>query len=379
MNVLLCSPFGAGTQHVQGGIAVWAQNIIDYYRKIEKDVHIHVAPFDRKDRNKSMDERNMLERAWYGFIDYRVAIKSVSELLFVNKIDVLHLCSSASIGLVRDFIVIKKAKQKGAKAVIHFHFGRIPDLAKKKNWEWKLLLRVSRLADAVITMDLKSYNSLKKQGINSVYYLPNPLSQSVLQLITSAPPSFLRKERRICFVGHVIPTKGVFELVKACKGINDIRLHVVGKVTTDVRNQMEMIAENGSWLIFEGEVDHREVISEMLSSSIFVLPSYTEGFPNVILESMACGCAIVTTPVGAIPEMLNLDSKEPCGLCSSTKDVEGLRKNIQFFVDNPDKANVFGERATIRVHQMYAMPTIWKQLVGIWYGVVNENNKVSVC
>ena len=39
-------------------------------------------------------------------------------------------------------------------------------------------------------------------------------------------------------------------------------------------------------------------------ADLFVFPSYSEGFPNVILESMAAGCAIVTTNVGAIPQML---------------------------------------------------------------------------
>ena len=102
---------------------------------------------------------------------------------------------------------------------------------------------------------------------------------------------------------------------------------------------------------------------------VFVLPTYTEGFPNVILESMACGCAIATTPVDAIPEMLDMASAEPCGLCCEPKDVESLCRNIQYFLDHTDKARAYGHRAAQRVKDMYAMAKVWEQVVGIWRNV----------
>jgi glycosyltransferase involved in cell wall biosynthesis len=61
--------------------------------------------------------------------------------------------------------------------------------------------------------------------------------------------------------------------------------------------------------------------------AIFVLPTYTEGFPNVILECMASGCPIITTPVGAIPDMLQFGSTQACGACVDVKDVQGLKNN----------------------------------------------------
>ena len=369
MNVLLCTPISAAPRFVQGGIVVWAQSIIDYYSSHPSDVYIQVSSFDRKVRTNAKGEDGFLKRVWFGVLDYSGAIRKTWKQLNSHHCDVLHLCTSASISLAKDILILKMAKRKGVRTAVHFHFGRIPELEQQNNWEWKLIQRVAKSADAVITMDMKSYNTLKKHGFKNIHYLPNPLSLSIMEQISSFKKSTVREDRKLCFTGHVIRTKGVFELVEACKAIKDIKLHVIGKVTPEDRSKMEEIADGRDWLVFEGEVDHQVVIQEMLSSGIFILPSYTEGFPNVILESMACGCAIVTTPVGAIPEMLDIASSAPCGLCCEPKDVGGLRNSIQFFLDNPVEARQYADRAVKRVNELYAIPKVWEQLVEIWKGV----------
>lgn len=366
MRVLLCSPYNVGPQYVQGGIVVWCRNIVDYYNSLSTDVLLEVAPYDRKARKMAIDEGNLLIRAWRGLSDYCGAIKNTRKLLNKGNYDILHLCTSASISLLKDIIVLKMARCKRVKTVVHFHFGRIPELARKGNWEWWLFRRVARLADSSVIMDLKSFNVMRTFGLSNIHYLPNPLSRTVMGKIETESVAVIRQDRRLCFVGHIIPTKGVFELIEACRGIERIRLHVVGKATPEIRSKLVQMSGGGDWLFFEGEVEHQKVIREMLTSSIFVLPSYTEGFPNVILESMACACAIVTTSVGAIPEMLDIASETPCGLCCEPKDVEGLRNNIQYFLDNPSEARLFAERAEKRVNEVYAIPSIWEQMIEIW-------------
>ncbi len=361
MKVLLCTPYKPGPQDNHGGINIWAENILEHYHTFTSETDIHLIPFNRKNKIKS----GIFERYRKGYLEYskliNVAVKQLD-----NSFDVLHLCTSASISLIKDYILLKKAKHKGVKTVLHLHFGRIPQLIKQHNWEWLLFQKVMNYTDEAIVMDMKSFKALNDDGYKNVHYLPNPLSNAIMKQVDSEANTVKRDSSKISFVGHVIPDKGVYELVEACNKLQNIKLFIYGKVDSSVRAKMQQIANNENWLIFEGEVEHERVIRELLSTNIFVLPSYTEGFPNVILESMACGCATVATSVGAIPEMLAVDSLQPCGLCCDVKNVDELYNNIKFFIESPQNTSLFAERAVKRVNEMYVVQKVWEQLDGIW-------------
>jgi glycosyltransferase involved in cell wall biosynthesis len=299
-------------------------------------------------------------------LDNAKAIGATKSKLRRENIDVLHLCSSASFGLIKDYIVLNMARRKRIKTIIHFHFGRIPEICKLNNWEWKLLLRVVSKADMILVMDSKSYDTLKLYGIDRVKYLPNPLSIDIIKQIEKSRAYIDRVSNKVSFVGHVTQKKGIYELVEACRSINGLDLHIIGKVSPEVKNKMIELAGDDFSIIFKGEIPHNKVIEELLSTKVFVLPSYTEGFPNVILESMACGCAIVASSVGAIPEMLGIGGKNPCGIICNVKDVDSLRTNIQALLADEKLSSEYGSRAKKRVHNMYAMPIVWQQLKNIW-------------
>ena len=114
-----------------------------------------------------------------------------------------------------------------------------------------------------------------------------------------------------------------------------------------------------------GEVDHDGVLAELLQADMFVFPSYTEGFPNVILEAMACGCPIVSSDVGAIPEMLDIEGT-PCGVCFKPKSVDQVRASVVSIIDNDQYKREFASNATLRLNENYVMLTVWRSLINIW-------------
>lgn len=368
MKVLLCSPYSNAPKVIKGGINTWGKYVMAYYSQHAKtDVKLIPVSFDRF--SDVGENQLVLVRIFSGLREYMGIVKKTIKLMDLEKPQVAHFCTSAGLGLFRDLLFLREAKKRGIKTVVHLHFGRIPELAKKNNWEWKLLSKVLRMCDVPIVMNRPSEKVLDAKGFKNVTYLPNPLGVSVLDSIYSTEGKYERIPRRLLYCGHVFKSKGVLELVEGCSRIPNIELRVVGKYSQDIKAEMQSIAVKSgkdiSWLVFVGEVSHEDVIREFFQADMFVFPSYSEGFPNVILEAMACGCPIVSSGVGAIPEMLDIDGNA-CGVCFKSRSADEVYSAVSSLIDNQKLKSLFAANARARVNSMYAIPQVWKEMVNIW-------------
>lgn len=361
-KVLLISPFG----QLNGGIAKWTDHIMSYYKQHGETVELSLLYNSESKAGFGTD--SMLRRTYNGFQNYFPLYRSFKEMTKKEQFDVVHVCTSASISLVKDLAIVKLARKRKIKTIVHCHFGRVPKILKASDLEHKLFLKLIKLVDQLVVMDMQSYKALEDYGYNKVSYLPNPLAVSVQQMI-EANQNIQRIPNKIVFAGHVVRAKGVFELVEACKQLDGIDLTIMGHIPDENDKSLLLkMAGDGSesWLHITGAMPFEQVIKEMLSCNVFVLPSYSEGFPNVIIESMACGCHIVATPVGAIPEMLNINSEEPCGICVPVKSVDELRDAIRLMIVDKEQATIYGNRGRNKVYSEYAMKRVWEQLIAIW-------------
>ena len=135
-------------------------------------------------------------------------------------------------------------------------------------------------------------------------------------------------DRVVLYVGRFARSKGLMELVAAfsalAKDIPDLKLVCVGSgllqsvLETQLKDRVR-ITGNQSLL---------EVARWMVAADLFCLPSYSEGCPNVVIEAISCGCPVVATDVGGIPELVNPD----CAILVPPKDVDrltdALRSNL---------------------------------------------------
>lgn len=359
-EVLLCSPRG-----IPGGISQWTENIMEYGATHPGKVSL--SWYYISENNKLETGQDPVTRLFRGLKVYLPFLNGLKKELKKGKYDVAHFATSASVSLLRDYLALKTAKKAGVRTVLHLHFGRTAAIMRSNGWEKKLLTRCLNLSDTVISMDKTSYDALIHAGFSQTVYVPNPYSPEVEKLInevTDVP----QEKNLIIFAGHVIPTKGVCELVEACRGIPGIKLEILGLCGDGMRQQLMTLAgENAEkWLDIRGNCTHRQVIEAMKRCAVLVLPSYFEGFPNVIIEAMACKTPILATSVGAVPEMLTPDAKNPCGILVSPKDVSALREKIEYLLNNRDKAIELGKNASKRVAEQYSIPHVWDLLVQVW-------------
>lgn len=358
-RILLVAPYGG----VPGGISRWTSHIVEYHKKYGRnDCDLGLVPMGRsKFVNINM---SVWKRLWTAWIDYRKIFADFNRKI-KSGYDIIHLTSSGSLSLYKDLYMIRQARKHGLKSIIHFHFGRIPELARLNNREWKLINRAVNEVDRVIVIDQQSYNTLVSLGFNNIEILPNPVAPIVEQIVVDNK-SIVRVLRQLLFTGHVVKTKGIFELLKACSSLNDIQLKVVGHITPDMQQKIESLYGKPEWLSICGEMPYEDVIKEMLRCDVFVLPTYTEGFPNVILEAMACGCAIITTPVGAIPQMLEDDENGKYGLLVAPKDAMALYDAIKSVLDNDALKEEMRQNVHSRVSVRYNIQSVWNKLNSIW-------------
>lgn len=374
MKILFCSPYLTTPETIKGGINTWGRYIMAYYKQLGKE-QVELIPVSL-DRSVFAATSSLIGRIINGYRDQMKSVRVAIRLMDSEKPEVAHICTSAGLGVIRDYLLVCAAKKRGIKTIVHLHFGRIPTLAKQRNWEWKLLSRVLRMCDVPVVMNRPSEKTLIEEGFRNVTYLPNPLGISALDIISKTEGKYGRISRRLLYCGHVLETKGVMELVDGCSRIPNIELRIVGKYTSEIKEEMQATAKNRrhdtSWINFVGEVSHEEVIREFYQADLFVFPSYSEGFPNVILEAMACGCPIVSSDVGAILEMLDIDG-DACGICFKPQSADEVFKAVSSIIDNNELKSTLALKAKARVNEYYAIPKVWKQMMTIWNNATTIN------
>ena len=117
--------------------------------------------------------------------------------------------------------------------------------------------------------------------------------------------------RHLLAVGNLVPIKGHDVLLDALARlpaeVGPWRLHLVGGgVRRDALAGQAARLGLADRVAFHGPRPHAELPDWFRAADLFVLPSRSEGVPNVFLEAAACGAPIVATAVGGVPEVAHL-------------------------------------------------------------------------
>jgi glycosyltransferase involved in cell wall biosynthesis len=152
----------------------------------------------------------------------------------------------------------------------------------------------------------------------------------------------------IGFVGELRGKKGLHTLLSAYAQVNKnqpVTLLIVGEVRLGedkkLFDELKDSIPNAN-IIVTGLVPHKDLPAYYSLMDVFVHPSLRDGMPNAVLEAMACGKAVIATPVGGVTDVIE-DGVN--GLLVNVNDADGLAKKISEALNLPEKRESIGSSA----------------------------------
>lgn len=180
---------------------------------------------------------------------------------------------------------------------------------------------------------------------------------------------FLERPHLIGYIGRLSEEKGIQHFAKALPAIlsdrQDLRVLIGGD--GQLKEEIETSLQEG-WgvarVTLPGWISHDDLPNYLNQLRLLVLPSYTEGLPNIMLEAMACGTPVLATPVGAIPDVI-IDDKT--GFIMESNSPECIAENVIRALNSPD-LELIAENGRRFVEGVFT----FEKAVKDWKGILQE-------
>jgi glycosyltransferase involved in cell wall biosynthesis len=323
-----------------------------------------------------------VHRAWA----FRPNVHILEEMSLSNLMISLSFCLSTAI------ILFKKRKEYD---LVHFHGASLPlitnilplklygkkvvakvaaaklgteagSLHGKYSFLGQILIWMLRKVDCFIATSEEIKEGLLNDGYNrnKIVKIPNLIDQSVFYPFDEKTREQVRKdlgfsgETIATFTGRLVEGKGIGVLLAAWKKVaidfNDICLFILGQGPFE-KPSKKLCQELGieEKVRFIGLVN--DVRKYLAISDLFVFPSLHEGFPNSVLEAMACGLPVISTRIGGVIDVIKNGEN---GLLVEPGNVDQLADALKRLISDAEYASDLGKNALKTIQKNYDINTI---------------------
>ena len=299
------------------------------------------------------------------------ALAKVFASLLAGKYDIVHVHMAERGSVYRKNLVMCMAKFFGSKVVIHMHGAEFETWYRAQNHKTQARIRrILNRGDRILIL-----GDYWKEFICSLVDVPEKVQ--VLYNAVPVPGQNLYDSgsTNILFLGAVCQRKGIQDLLQAVRMTGD-QLGPAVKVLIYGPDRGEqpidqLIREMGvtdrveycGWLTAESR---QQVFSQ---TALNVLPSYNEGLPMTILETMAQGIPNISTPVAAIPEAVDAYN----GAIVAPGDAEGLGRLMVQLMNDPAMRQEKSGQAYRKAQEMFSIERHLEKILDI-YRELSDNN-----
>ncbi len=277
----------------------------------EESDNVHIirtwALRKKEDKSTFLEMFSYLCSAWF----------KVGKIVKKDKFDVCQIFFGIPSGPIGLYL----KKKYGIPYVIRFGGGDIPGAQKRFSLVYKILSPAIRCiwknADALVAnSEVLKQRALRYESRYPIEIISNGVDSDfftrggVYEKQDKTGESKDDKEVHVLFVSRLIQGKGLQYVIPEMKRVNTacgwrVSLTIVGD--GPYRGELEKITSDsatGAYVSFVGKKNKEELYQYYSNADLFILPSESEGMPNVVLEAMAMGLPILMTPCGGSKELI---------------------------------------------------------------------------
>lgn len=288
-----------------------------------------------------------LKRNWflYSVVPFFLLAMLLTTLRHARKVDIIHANWAIS-GVIAGLV----GRVTGIPVVTTLRGSDVPQAGTKSFSRW-LLSKSLALSTRVVTVSEAFEQKIKAEFpgySDKVTMIENGVGDEFLSL--AARRSVPAKIANLLTVGSLIPRKGMQQILEALSslaGERNFQLRIAGE--GPLRKSLEKQAQDlgiDDRVEFMGMVESDRMPALLKQADVFILASHREGRPNVVLEAMATGLAVIASDIEGVNELV-VDGKT--GLLFRDGDSHALGACIEKMLGDPAQAYEYGLAGAARI------------------------------
>ncbi|MCD8004811.1 MAG: glycosyltransferase family 4 protein [Oscillospiraceae bacterium] len=279
--------------------------------------------------------------------------------LLVRKPDLAHVHAAEGGSFYRKAILVRTFRKFGVKTVMHHHAAEFAafyeGLSEKRR---AFVNRTFELADVNLALGARRAEAIKALAPGAR-----------VEVLYNAVPTYEEnpynpQAKNILFLGRLGERKGTYDLLEALKRVDgqmnpEVQVYLCGDGEVEqVRQRVEQLGL-GHRVAHIGWVDGAQKAEFLRQTAVNALPSYNEGLPMSILETMAHGIPCVSTAVASIPEVVR-DGET--GFLLQPGQTEELGERLLRLLGDDELRAQFSQRAWQLIREQFSLQSHMERL-----------------